>query len=186
LTDDLQSARTCDSTPIRRIDPISISAAGRDRLFRDRNIPQKVVWRARIVLLAGDGLTAVAIGRTVGKSVLTIRRSRRRHLANGVYRLIKNASSPSRVKPLVAAEQVEKVVHTTMREKPPNATHSSLRSMAAAAGIAACSASGGRTGSSRIGSKFSRFRATRTSPPLWRTWLALPRSAEQSAGSLHR
>jgi hypothetical protein len=145
-----------------------------------------VVCRARIVLLAGDGLTAVAIGRAVGKSVLTIRRSRRRYLAKGVYRLIKNASSPSRAKPLVAAEQVEKVMHTTMREKPPDATHWSLRSMAAAAGIAACSASGGRTGSSRIGSKFSRFRATRTSPPLWRTWLALPRSAEQSAGSLHR
>jgi hypothetical protein len=27
-----------------------------ERLVRDRNTPQKVVWRARIVLLAADGL----------------------------------------------------------------------------------------------------------------------------------
>ena len=46
---------------MRKIERISISAADRERLerlVRDRNTPQKVVWRARIVLLAGDGLTA--------------------------------------------------------------------------------------------------------------------------------
>jgi hypothetical protein len=37
-------------------------------LVRDRNTPQKVVWRARIVLLAGDGTKAGVIARTVGKS----------------------------------------------------------------------------------------------------------------------
>jgi hypothetical protein len=34
------------------------------------NTPEKVVWRARIVLLAGEGLTAEAIAATVGKSLL--------------------------------------------------------------------------------------------------------------------
>ena len=50
---------------MRKIDQISISAADRKRLewlVRDRNTAQKVVWRARIVLLASDGLTAEAIG----------------------------------------------------------------------------------------------------------------------------
>jgi hypothetical protein len=47
-----------------------------ERLFRDRNSPQKVVWRARIVLLASDGLTAEGIAAAVDKSLLTVRRSR--------------------------------------------------------------------------------------------------------------
>ena len=39
---------------------------------------QKVVWRAQIVLAAGDGMGSVAIAATVGKSVLTVRRAPRR------------------------------------------------------------------------------------------------------------
>ena len=63
-----------------------MSAADRerlDRLIRGRNTPQKVVWRARIVRLAGDGLAAVAIAAAVGKSVLTVHRWRRRYAAKG-------------------------------------------------------------------------------------------------------
>jgi hypothetical protein len=59
---------------MRTIERISISTADRERLerlVRDRNTPQKVVWRARIVLLASDGLTAEAIASAVGKSLLT-------------------------------------------------------------------------------------------------------------------
>jgi hypothetical protein len=46
---------------MRKIDRISIGAADRgrlERLVRDGNTPQKVVWRARIVWLASDGLMA--------------------------------------------------------------------------------------------------------------------------------
>jgi len=122
---------------MRKIERISIGAADRkrlERLVRDRNTPQKVVWRARIVLLAGDGLKAEGIAAEVGKSLLTVRRWRRRYLAKGVDGLLKDATRPSRVKPL-APERVAQVVHMTLHEKPPNATHWSLRSMAAAAGI---------------------------------------------------
>ena len=69
---------------MRKIERISISAADRERLerlVRDRNTPQKVVWRARIVLLAGDGLTAEGIAAEAGKSLLTVRRWRRRYVA---------------------------------------------------------------------------------------------------------
>ena len=48
--------------------------------------------------------------------------------------MLKDATRPSRVKPL-SHEKVKQVVHMTLHEKPPNATHWSLRSMAAAAGI---------------------------------------------------
>jgi transposase len=122
---------------MRKIERISISAGDRERLerlVRDRNTPQKVVWRARIVLLAGDGLTAVAIAATAGKSMLTVRRWRRRYMIKGVDGLLKDATRPSRVKPL-SPEKIKQVVHMTLHEKPPNATQWSMRSMGAAAGI---------------------------------------------------
>src|SRR6201987_2690922 len=98
-----KSARTCESAPMRKIEQISISAADREglgRLVRDRNTPQKVVWRARIVLLASEGLTAAAIPAAVGKSVLPVGRWRRRYMAQGADGLLKDATRPSRVKPL--------------------------------------------------------------------------------------
>jgi transposase len=88
---------------MRKIEQILISVADRERLERlvgDRNTPQKVVWRARIVLLASDGLTAAGIAAAVGKSLLTVRRWRRRYMAKGVEGLLKDATRPSRVKPL--------------------------------------------------------------------------------------
>ncbi len=84
---------------MRKIERISISEADREwleRLVRDRNTPQKMVWRSRIVLLAGDGLTAVGIAASVGKSVLTVRRWRRRYAAKGVDGLLKDATRPPR------------------------------------------------------------------------------------------
>jgi transposase len=122
---------------MRKIEQILISVADRERLerlVRDRNTPQKVVWRARIVLLASDGLTAAGIAAAVGKSLLTVRRWRRRYMAKGVEGLLKDATRPSRVKPL-RPEKVKQVGHMTLHEKPPNATHWSMRSMARAAGI---------------------------------------------------
>jgi transposase len=122
---------------MRKIERILISAADRERLerlVRDRNTPQKVVWRARIVLLASEGLTAEGIGAAVGKSLLTVRRWRYRFEEKGVDGLLKDATRPSRVKPL-AAEKIAQVVHMTLHEKPPNATHWSVRSMAKAAGV---------------------------------------------------
>ena len=120
-----------------KIERISVSVADRERLerlVRDRNTPQKVVWRARIVLLASDGLRAGAIVAAVGKSLLTVRRWRRRYVVKGVDGLLKDATRPSRVKPL-PPETIKRVVHMTLHEKPPNATQWSVRSMAKAAGI---------------------------------------------------
>ncbi len=122
---------------MRKIERISIGVADRERLerlVRDRNTPQKLVWRARIVLLASDGLTAEAIARAVGKSLLTVRRWRRRYGAKGVDGLLKDATRPPGRKPLTV-ETIQRVVHMTLHEKPANATQWSARSMAKAAGI---------------------------------------------------
>jgi transposase len=118
---------------MRKIERISIGAGDRERLqrlVRDRNTAQKVVWRARIVLLASDGLTAEAIA----EAVLTVRRWRRRYMAKGVDGLLKDATRPSRVKPL-SPEQINQVVHMTLHNKPSNATQWSLRSMAKVSGL---------------------------------------------------
>src|SRR6185312_12020747 len=101
---------------MRKIERISISDVDRERLedlVRDRNTPQKVVWRARIVLGAAAGLKAVEIAACVGKSVLTVRRWRRRYVGKGVDGLLKDATRPPRRKPLTA-EKIGQVVDMTL------------------------------------------------------------------------
>jgi transposase len=122
---------------MRNIERISVGEADRDRLerlVRDRNTPQKVVWRARIVLLAANGSQAIGIAAAVGKSLLTVRRWRRRYVAKGVDGLLKDATRPPRRKPLTA-EKIKQVVDMTLHQKPANATHWSLSGMAAAVGL---------------------------------------------------
>ena len=121
-----------------KIERIHVAAEDRERLeklVRDRNTPQKVVWRARIVMLAGDGTRAGEIARRVGKSVLTVRRWRRRYATNGVGGLLKDATRPPGRKPL-SVRKIKQVVSLTLNEKPLNATHWSVRTMAARAKIA--------------------------------------------------
>ena len=120
-----------------KIERIEVAAEGREKLrclARDRNTPRKIVWRARIVLLAGEGKAALEVAAAVGVSVLTVRRWRRRYRDKGVEGLLRDATRPSRKKPLAIAT-IEKVVRMTLHAKPPAATHWSLRSMAKAAGV---------------------------------------------------
>ena len=94
------------------------------------HVRAKITWSEQ----SSDGLRAEAIAATVGKSLLTVRRWRRRYVAKGVDGLLKDATRPSRVKPL-SPDKIKQVVHMTLHEKPPNATHWSVRSMAAVAGV---------------------------------------------------
>ena len=130
--------QTTPTTPVKtKINVGNSQASDRERLerlVRDRNTPQKVVWRAQIVLLAGDGTRAKEVAARTGKSVLTVRRWRRRYAVAGVNGLLKDATRPPRRKPL-SAEQIKRVVDLTLHQKPPKATHWSIRSMARAAGL---------------------------------------------------
>lgn len=96
-----------------------------------RNTPQKVVWRARIVLLSADRVGVMAIASSVGKSKVTVSRWQERYLAQGIAGLRRDASRPGRKPPLSAA-MIEQVVHKTLHEKPVAGTHWSIRKMAAA------------------------------------------------------
>jgi transposase len=120
-----------------KIERIEVPVADRDRLenlVRDRNTPQKVVWRARIVLLTGEGLRASEVAARVGTSLLTVRRWRRRYAQAGVAGLLKDATRPPGRKPLSTAV-IQRVLHLTLHEKPPRATQWSVRSMAAVTGL---------------------------------------------------
>src|SRR5262245_38444750 len=49
-----------------------------------RNTAQKLVWRARIVLLTAERMGVMAIVRASGKSKVTVRRWQERYLAAGI------------------------------------------------------------------------------------------------------
>ena len=137
-----------------KIERIQVPPEDRERLVRlvkDRNTPQKIVWRSQIVLLAGEGIGAVEVATRVGKSVLTVRRWRRRYAAKGVDGLLKDATRPPGRKPLTA-RKIKQVVNLTLNEKrrtPPTGANERWRR-----GLASRRRryirSGLRTGSSRI------------------------------------
>jgi transposase len=99
-----------------------------------RNTPQKLVWRARIVMMWWQGAGVTGIIRATGKTKRTAYRWRNRYLARGVSGLERDATRPGRKLPLDAAT-IERVVGMTLNEKPPGGTHWSLRKMAKAAGL---------------------------------------------------
>ena len=116
---------------------MELSAVDRARLqgiVGDRNSRTKHVYRARIVLLAGDGLGSTRVAHTVGKSEPTVRRWLGRFAAQGVDGLLRDATRPPGRPPLAKAV-AERVVHLTLHEPPPDATQWSARRLAKAVGI---------------------------------------------------
>ena len=99
-----------------------------------RNTPQKVVWRARIVLLSAKRVGVMAIVRSIGKSKVTVGRWQERYLTQGIAGLRRDATRPGR-KPPLSAEVIEQVVHRTLHEKPTAGPHWSIRKMAAVSGL---------------------------------------------------
>ena len=105
-----------------------------EQLLTDGNTAQKIAKRARIVLMTADGHGVVAIMREVGVSKTTVWRWQDYFAEAGVDGLIKGRSKPPGRKPLSAAMKL-KVVEKTVKERPANATHWSVRSMAEEMGI---------------------------------------------------
>jgi len=103
-------------------------------LVRGRNTPQKVVLRARIILLSAEGMGTVTMAERLGASFPTVMRWRERYEKMGVAGLLKDAPRPGRKRRL-SDEFIASVVQRTVQEKPANATHWSTRSLAADMGI---------------------------------------------------
>jgi transposase len=109
-----------------------------EQVIRNGNTRQKIALRARIVLLSGDGVPTVEIMRHLETSAPTIARWRQRYETAGVAGLLKDRSRPGRRR-RIEDTKVREVVERTLREKPPQATHWSTRSLAASVGLSPAS-----------------------------------------------
>ncbi len=105
-----------------------------ERLARGGKTPQKVVLRARIVLLSASGVPTSEIVEQLGTTYPTITRWRQRYEDKGLAGLLKDASRPGR-KPRISEAQVEDVIERTLHSTPTNRTHWSTRTMAVATGL---------------------------------------------------
>src|ERR1022692_808399 len=120
---------------------LSVCAADLERLralVNDRNAAQKHVWRARIVLLSGEGLGTNAIMRETGKSKTCVWRWQERFAAEGFEGLLRDKTRPSRI-PKLDTAVAERVVALTMEPPSSEATHWTGAAMAQVAGVSVSS-----------------------------------------------
>ena len=128
----------CESDCMRNGIEVRLRPGDRERLeavISDRKSPQHHVWRARIVLMTADGAGTMAIRAATGKGKPTIWRWQERYACDGADGLFREAPR-GRAFPAALPEQVAAVVERTLHERPPTATHWTLRSMAKASGLA--------------------------------------------------
>jgi len=116
----------------------SVSSSDRQRLeaiVADGNRPQKHVWRARIILLSGDGFGTAAIMAETGKSKTCVWRWQERFMEEGVEGLLRDQTRPPGIPP-TPADKVAEIVRLTQEAPPQEATHWTLRAMAKLVGVA--------------------------------------------------
>ena len=107
-----------------------------ERLVADGKTPQKIVARARIVLLSGRGLGTNSIQREARVSKPTVWRWQKAYMDGGVERLLKDRGKGARAgKKSISAEVRLAIVKRTAQEKPKHATHWSARMLAEEIGV---------------------------------------------------
>lgn len=143
-----------------KLDLTRADRARLDQLVKAPSTPNKHVWRARIVLLSGDGVGTMALTRQLGLSKRTVWRWQERFLAEGVEGLLHDKLRSGRP-PRLTPDQVRQVVETTVHQTPSDATHWSTRTLAHAVGL-------GKTSIHKIwrehGLKPHRVRSFKVSP----------------------
>ena len=121
---------------VRTAPPVVLSPEERATLAtweRGRSFPLRLMQRARIVTMAGDGVPNQDIAREVGVSRPTVQLWRERFLALRIAGLKKDAPRPGRL-PSISERKVRAVIDATLRTKPPAAPHRTVRTMAEAHG----------------------------------------------------
>jgi putative transposase len=99
-----------------------------------RNTPQKIVFRSRIVLLAAEGLPNRRIAQQLATSRPTVILWRKRFAVGGPIALTEDEAGRGRKRRL-SADKVKQIVEATLHSHPVDATHWSVRTMAAAQGV---------------------------------------------------
>ena len=106
------------------------------KFSRGRSTEARLVLRAKIVLLAADGLKNQDIAEQLGVQQRTVGLWRRRFANQGIPGIEKDAPGRGRP-PTTPPELVAEIIRITTQEDPPNATHWSTRDMAKVAGVSA-------------------------------------------------
>jgi transposase len=107
------------------------------RWSRRPKSPHSIAQRARIVLLAVDGLSNVAVADKVGVNQATVVKRRKRFLERGLDGLL-DEPRPGAPR-TISDDEVEAVIVRTLEDKPTDATHWSTRDLAKQVGMSASS-----------------------------------------------
>jgi putative transposase len=116
----------------RPIPPVTLRPQLRQELeamVRSHSIPQAWARRARIILLADEGLNNITIARQLSLSGHTVGLWRRRFLNQGQAGLYDEARPGG--PPSVSDEEVAALIRKTLKTKPQDATHWTVRALAA-------------------------------------------------------
>jgi transposase len=119
--------------PLPPAAPLILSEPEREQLLglmRHRSTPQGVLLRLNIVLGAAEGLANHVLARELSTSVPTVLLWRRRYASGGLAAVLADRPRSGRPKQ-VSAEKEAAIVDATLKTTPKNATHWSVRSMAA-------------------------------------------------------
>jgi len=114
--------------------PVQLNADDDRRLrilSKRKRVEARLQLRARIVLLAADGISDKDIAGKLDIDRRVAARWRARYLAAGVDGLMQDATRPGRPRTARAAVNVAEVVRVTLEETPKGATHWSTRTLAA-------------------------------------------------------
>jgi len=120
----------------RRTAPIILSSEERsylERQVRRRRVARSLSERCHVILRCADGLLSKSVADELGLHEHTVGKWRRRFLADRVEGLLDEAR-PGRPR-TIDDDQVAAVIERTLRSTPKDATHWSIRSMAAQAGF---------------------------------------------------
>lgn len=104
----------------KRSSSIKLNGEDRDKLhklIRGRNTPQKVVMRAKMVLLAADGLANISIAKELGVSRPTVILWLKRFRLMGIERILEDKKRSPR-KRVLTAEKIKEVVEATLNTQP--------------------------------------------------------------------
>jgi putative transposase len=115
----------------RPTQPVVLPEVDRQQLSsvaNSRSLPHGLVMRARLVLMAADGVSGSAIASKLGLSRQTVCLWRRRYLEGGIAGL-HDELKPGRPRS-ISDEVVAALVRKTLRTKPKDGTHWTIRTLA--------------------------------------------------------
>src|SRR5580700_2707618 len=119
--------------PLPPAPKLSLTDSDREQLMeisRHRSTPRGIVLRVDIVLGAAQGIANHALARNLSTSLPTVLLWRKRFDSGGLAAVLEDQPRSGRPKQ-ISAERKEAIVKATMKTTPKDATHWSVRAMAA-------------------------------------------------------